>query len=227
MDSFQRSFDIQPRSLSLLAWVVGRNNSVVRIAKRIDMHKSKMGHIEETLNLAACEAEDVQARTRDLLKAGFIPMRHRWNVRLVVRSQARPDQTIKFPCRIRSQMEFLRNGILWLGGDHVATPLCAETKSVIGAGNALAVMLAHAERRTAVRTQIVGHDHPAVDTIDDQQLVQQLCRYRAVDYFARQCNRVPVSGKLHPIIGIERAIEWKIDYGRCGLNDGDRSHVPY
>ena len=113
-----------------------------------------------------------------------------------------------------------------LGGDHVATPLGTETKSVIGAGDSLAVVPAHTERRAAMGTEIVGNDYLAVDSVDDEQGVQQFCGYGTIDYFPRQCNRIPVTGELHPVIGVKRAIERKIERGGYGLNYGYRCHVP-
>jgi hypothetical protein len=71
-----------------------------------------------------------------------------------------------------------------LCGDHVATAAFAEAKSVIGTGDPFTIVFAHAERRAAVRTEIVGDDDLIADAVDNEQFVEELCRYGAVDNFA-------------------------------------------
>jgi len=69
-----------------------------------------------------------------------------------------------------------------------------------------------------VGTQIVGYNDLAGYPIDDQKLVQQLYGHGAVDNLPRLRDWIPVPGELHPIIGVERAVERKIDGGRYRLN---------
>ncbi len=122
-------------------------------------------------------------------------------------------------------MQFLRNGIVRLGGNHVATAALAEAKSVIGAGDSLAIVPAHTERSAAMGAEIVGDDNLISDPVDDQQFVEQFRRYGAVDNLPRQRNWVPVPGKLRPIIGVKSAVERQSDCCGRRLNHGYRRHV--
>lgn len=64
-------------------------------------------------------------------------------------------------------------------------PLGSELKTMIGAGEQIALACSHAERHAAMGTEIVGDDNAASAPIEDQRRIQQRhAERRAVGQFA-------------------------------------------
>jgi hypothetical protein len=105
------------------------------------------------------------------------------------------------------QIQLGRGSLVRTGGNAIASSLSTKAKAVIRTNQPFAIVHAHAQRNTPVRTNVSRHDNVAVNAIGHQCLIQQSGSVWGLSDFFSKRDGIPVTCQQTPILRFKRAAE--------------------